>query len=738
MSKSFAVRYGLIALSLSVLFLALYVTLETAPMLPGSEVGFEHGGEDWLVLIIPLTVVALAVLAGRQRDLLVAQTRQRDVMNAILQTLNGTLDGDPERALQAALDHLAGWPGAQAAAILLREQARWTTIAAQWPEAWHAIVVAQTWPPSRHTVVTIALEPAAQSEARWLCLMPIDLDEGSVGWLAVALRQKQPLAAGDAEWLLTLADQIGAALTRDRQEVRLRRRARDWEAITQINHALLAGMDLDEVLDTIVQSAQVRFGLSYVTVLWIDEAAGEFYIRARAGELQTAIIPNFRQPVTAGLAGRVRSSGQPYLAADLRQEPAYIPDINAPILSLFVAPLKVADQIVGVISFASLNVDAFGPEDVTALTMLADQAALAAENARLLTAARYEQQRLMAILRSTSDALILIDTGNRIQLLNPAAERWLKRPLSEVLGRVLDDFLDAWPLLNALKADQAIDQPFEVPGSDRAVYLATLTVAQDEQGAALGRVLVMHDITYLKQLDQLKSQMVQMLSHDIRAPLGVASGYLDLLKENLHPFTSVQAQLIQGMEIALSRMEHLAAELLDLERIEAGIDRTWAPLHIGLLAQEAVDELREEARAKQQQVELSIAESLPALSGDSLRLKQALANLISNAIKYTPRGGQVWVRLHCEDQMVVVEVQDTGYGIPASAQPRLFQRFFRAKAPGTEDIAGTGLGLSLVKAIVEQHGGEISFASEPGQGSTFTVRLPATLQQLLQSLHHHG
>jgi signal transduction histidine kinase len=183
-------------------------------------------------------------------------------------------------------------------------------------------------------------------------------------------------------------------------------------------------------------------------------------------------------------------------------------------------------------------------------------------------------------------------------------------------------------------------------------------------------------------------------------------------------------------------MEHLAAELLDLEKIEAGVERAWAPLNLVQLAQEAVDELRAETHAKQQHLELSAAEVVPDINGNALRLKQAVSNLISNAVKYTPAGGNIWVRVRHDDQAAIVEVQDTGYGIPLAAQARLFQRFFRAKAPGTEKVPGTGLGLSLVKAIVEQHGGQVSFVSEPGQGSTFTLRLPLTLQQIPTTSDH--
>jgi signal transduction histidine kinase len=125
---------------------------------------------------------------------------------------------------------------------------------------------------------------------------------------------------------------------------------------------------------------------------------------------------------------------------------------------------------------------------------------------------------------------------------------------------------------------------------------------------------------------------------------------------------------------------------------------------------------------------VSLAPGLPPVMGDAVRLKQALSNLVGNAIKYTPDAGRVWVRLTRDDQRVVFEVQDTGYGISKAAQAKLFQRFYRAKTRGTENIEGTGLGLSLVKAVIEQHGGRVSVASDEGQGSTFRAELPIANQ----------
>ena len=329
------------------------------------------------------------------------------------------------------------------------------------------------------------------------------------------------------DWLTTVADQIGAALARARQYALIRRRARDLEALAQINRTLLAGMDLDTLLDAIVNSAQVRFGLPYVTVMWIDEAAGEFYLRAQAGPLMASAIPNFRQKLNEGLAAEVLRTGQPYLARDTRREPAYIPPVKAEILSLLLAPMKVAGQVIGVMTFESLGVDAFSDEDVTALTTLADQAAIAAENARLLTAAQRERQRVAAILHSTHDVVLLVDLAGVVQLLNPAAERLLGQPAADVIGHPIEQL----PHLESVAAVTE-EHSFEATLDNELTYLVTVNTARDEAGTVFGRVVIMRDITYLKQLDQFKTQMMQLASHDLRAPLGVAFGYLDVLLED--------------------------------------------------------------------------------------------------------------------------------------------------------------------------------------------------------------
>jgi PAS domain S-box-containing protein len=728
MPKSYAARYGLIATLISIAFVALDTALEYSEQhISTTFIQFLTSSkwEYWLVLTMPITLIPLAYWAGSQRDRVTASARDREALNHILRMLLITPDTDLDRTLPQLLRDITAATGVDEASVLVRQHEQWISYAATPNAPDPAADIAQqlTWPPTTATPMMPDPMPAGMPSAYPAALcQPIWAEAQPLGWLVLFAHTNQSARRADNEWLATVADQIGAALARARQNALIRRRARDLEALAQINRTLLAGMELDTLLDAIVSSAQVRFGLPYVTVMWIDTAAGEFFLRAQAGPLRASAIPNFRQKLTEGLAAVVLRTGQPYLARDTQREPAYIPPVNAEIRSLLLAPLNVAGQVSGVMTFESLGVDAFSAEDVAALTVLADQAAIAAENARLLTTAQLERQRLAAILHSTRDVVLLIDRANEVQLLNPAAEQLIGQAAAEVIGHPIDQL----PPLNSV-AGVTEEQSFEATLENDLTYLVTVNTAHDAAGTLFGRVVIMRDITYLKQLDQFKTQMMQLASHDLRAPLGVAFGYLDVLLEDLQPGTSFHEQALHGIEAALTRMQTLVTELLDLDHIESGLDQRSEPIEVAALAAAVVLDYAESARLRQQQLKLQPASDLPLIYGDPLRLKLALGNLISNAIKYTPEGGQITVRASRMGQDLLIEVQDTGYGIPAAAQAKLFQRFFRAKAPGTENITGTGLGLSLAKAVIDQHGGKITVESETGQGSTFQVWLPTAI-----------
>jgi two-component system phosphate regulon sensor histidine kinase PhoR len=235
-------------------------------------------------------------------------------------------------------------------------------------------------------------------------------------------------------------------------------------------------------------------------------------------------------------------------------------------------------------------------------------------------------------------------------------------------------------------------------------------------------VVVMQDITHLKELDRLKSEFVSTVSHDLRTPLTTIQGYIELLAR-VGPLNEGQRDFIDKAFHSLSHLTALISDLLDIGRIEAGYDLEMRPFCINDVIRQSVDA----HTILIEQGELYAVTDIPDeplwIHGNARRIRQVLDNLISNAIKYNHPGGAVKVTAQPGDDYVIVSIEDEGIGIPLEEQPKLFERFYRVRSPEAEDIHGTGLGLSIVKSVIEKHKGRVWVRSYPGKGSTFAFIL---------------
>jgi signal transduction histidine kinase/CheY-like chemotaxis protein len=228
----------------------------------------------------------------------------------------------------------------------------------------------------------------------------------------------------------------------------------------------------------------------------------------------------------------------------------------------------------------------------------------------------------------------------------------------------------------------------------------------------------------IRQLEEVKSEMIRMASHDLKNPLLQVGGYLDLLVRTMTDISPEQREFINRISAGTKKMNSLLEDILNLERVESHLTTELEPVDIRRVLMEVVAGLQPQADIKSQHFVIDIAESDAVVLGNEIQLQQALTNLVGNAIKYTPLQGTVMVKCFVENDNLKFQVRDTGYGIPKDRQSRLFERFYRARTPGTEEIPGTGLGLSLVKTVIERHGGQVWFESEEGKGSTFGCTLP--------------
>lgn len=247
--------------------------------------------------------------------------------------------------------------------------------------------------------------------------------------------------------------------------------------------------------------------------------------------------------------------------------------------------------------------------------------------------------------------------------------------------------------------------------------------------AALRQAKLYEDV---RELEKLKTEMIRMASHDLRNPLSNVIGYTELLHGSLGlNLTEKQARFINNIQRSTNLMKTLIDDLLTLEKVESERHDVWVDVDLGQLSHDVVETQQSSADLKNQTLKILVGEGNLHIAGNATQLRQAVTNLVGNALKYTPDAGlvQVSVTSSDADNRVSFEVQDNGYGISEDKQARLFERFYRAQEPGTDHIPGTGLGLSLVKTVIERHGGEVWVRSKLGVGSTFGFWLPRVMKK---------
>lgn len=333
-----------------------------------------------------------------------------------------------------------------------------------------------------------------------------------------------------------------------------------------------------------------------------------------------------------------------------------------------------------------------------------------------------ERARLESIIASIEDGVIVLDDEKKVVLINQVACNVFGLDGMEIVGKPIAEMTLNSDLRALLaKSEESAVKYYELNFDDGRVFNAQHTPIPH-----IGSAITMQDITYLKRLDQIKNDFVHTVSHDLRSPLTAVLGYAELL-ERAGSLTEQQREFLQRIQGSVQNITALVNELLDLGRLEAGFDARRETVQLENIVRYSVGLLDSLVRKKNLHLQLEIADGLPGLRANPIRIRQMIDNLIGNAINYTPDGGKILVRLAVEDQQIILEVTDTGPGIPLEEQARIFDKFYRAS--NVAETKGTGLGLAIVKSIVDNYRGRVWVESVLGQGSSFFVVLPASEQQ---------
>lgn len=553
---------------------------------------------------------------------------------------------------------------------------------------------------------------------------------GVTGSVHLLAQEAEYIAQGQLDRPLAVksVDEIGRlSMSFEQMRVSLKARLEELNSLLLVSQGVAANLDIGEAIQPILNAAL------------IGDACSARLVLVRDVTLET----DHQGPVTFGVGPAAQLyAGYDSQLFDLvrQQEMISLPNVartrrlnipsGAPSPGALLAlAVRHESRYYGVMWIAFDHPRNFSEEEIRFLTTLASEASLAAASARLYASAEVGRQRMEAVLASTPEPVLVFDAQSRLLLLNPAAVQVPGLILSSMEGKPVEEVIGQPELENLLVmplTERTASR--EINLGNGKVYYASVSPVMAE-GSMVGRVCILRDITHFKELEQMKSDFVATVSHDLRSPLTLMRGYATML-QMVGELNEQQKGYVRKIVSGVENMNRLVNNLLDLGRIEAGIGLQIDRVAVNEIVDDVVNSLQLQAVQKDiQLVRESVGDTKGlVIEADRALIQQAVFNLVENAVKYTSVGGQVKVRVESRPESVLLEIHDTGIGIAPLDLPHLFEKFYRSGRREAYQQRGTGLGLAIVKSIAERHGGRVWVESQLGKGSVFSLEVPC--QQL--------
>ena len=533
----------------------------------------------------------------------------------------------------------------------------------------------------------------------------------------------------------------------------LRHQADLADALAVLAKAITSRLDLDAVLDQALGMAMSLTSAREAAIWLVDAQTQELFLEAERG-IQDESVRRMRLPVTDRLVSKVIQTGAPLSASrEVSGEEVKV-RTGYTVEALLYVPLVHGDETLGVLAAAHRDPGkVFGPRDEKLLSAVADFAAIAIQNTWLYkqletysasleeavrertTELQRVKDRVEVILNNSPDAILLLRADGTIRTCNRAFYKMFRYQVDEVYNQPPVTLVEAGhveAIGEALRAVMREGRPQRLEAVARCkggeTFDADVALAPIlTEGAVTDIVCSIRDISALKEAERMKDAFVSNVSHELRSPITS----LKLAKDMIEASLADPQRALGWLAREIDRLEHIIEDLLQLSRLDQGrVAFTLAPVDLNQLAEEYVEDRAPLAESRALSLTHDLMADLPPVQADRGLLGQVLSIFLTNAINYTPEGGQIVVRTHARRVDEALEagfsVSDTGPGVSAEDKKQLFTRFYRGEAGRASMAAGTGLGLSIAKEIVERHRGQIGVVSEglPGKGATFTVWLP--------------
>jgi|GEM_PF-2687458 len=537
-----------------------------------------------------------------------------------------------------------------------------------------------------------------------------------------------------AQHITTFLDRAFLRHERDRQEV-------EFAIVYDLTYSLTASLSLENIFSQLTDPVRRTLNVEAISIGLVEPGSGEIvFVDMLMGPLFQQLPPVRLQP-GQGIAGQVAETGEPLIVNDVYKDGRFFSKVDQQsgfhTDSILCVPLKVEQRVIGVLEAINKRNDHFNDNDLRLLQAITGPLAAAIENARLHSDVLAEKRRVETIFASMSEGMLTLDASGRISATNESLLTLMGYPDDEALrGKFAQEVIEIRAgedftafMEHVLEAEDEYPQIACDLARAEGGYVPTLisgTPIQDEEGELSEMIFVFSDLRQIREVERMRDDFFQNIVHELRTPLATILMYARLLREGkAYGDREKEDRFLGVIERESDRLQRMVRQMLQLAKLEAReIQRSAGRIDLNALFDDILPPLADRATQKGLTFSQRVNANLPPVIGNEEMIYSVFKNLVENAIKFT-MSGMVRVDAGTENGMVAVTVRDEGIGIPEEAHPNLFKRFYRAQTAVERGIAGTGLGLYMVKEAVEKHNGTIEVRSVEGQGTTFTIRLPA-------------
>lgn len=700
-------------------------------------------------LTLLAAIAAQAAIAVDNVALLTAERRGRAVSNTLREVariITATLD--LQQVLPLVLEQLGRVITYDSASILLR-QGGWLRVSAARGFADQEAVLQLTFDTEHGISARVMREKRSlvlddvQRSIEWLPAgvretgqirswvgAPLIAKDEVMGVLAVDSWTPNAYTAADGQLVMAFAEQAAVAVLNARLFADSERRAYGLRALATTAQAINGTFDLSTVLQLVVQHAREWLGMEGASLALVEgerlvfmEAAGP-----TAESVRTAVIN-----LGDGIAGWVAQHNEPIVVPSARTDPRFFKGLDDKsgfeTRALACVPVRIGDRAIGVLEVVNPAGGVFDPETLHLLDSLASLAGTAIVQTQRVAEIQAAENRFVGLFEDSLDPILITNLDGVITDANHSAVGFFGYPRDNLMGlrvnslhRVGTDSL-ASGRFTPLLSGEPISYETRITTREGAEVPVEVHAKLIQRGEEKFIYWIQHDLSDRLALDELREDLMSMIVHDLRSPLGNIISALDILRSALPSDDEMVNSLLTIAQRAAGRLSRLVDSLLDVRRLEAGeLGLQRAPVALDGLLMEAVEQVQALVTSKNLRLRTMLARDLPPAAADADLLRRVVVNLLDNAIKYTPKGGGITLATKRSGSTLTVSVRDTGPGVPEGEHERIFDKFMRVQREAAPK--GLGLGLAFCKLAIEAHGGRIWVDSGRGGGATFYFTLP--------------